>query len=259
MAKSVKAKKKDKFKIFSIFAGIIFILIAVAKFVFNGGYVLATLWYESLLRYVAFDLRTILTLVSNLAGPLLFVGLALVAALILFIKKDSAAVFIPVGLLTYTIFGTIVATVTNIVLSRVVGESFQLIASLVSLSLSVVLAIIVTALLFIAAVTFLKKHRYVLMFILLAAFIIGTLLSLSATILSWGSNVQYYQAVFEYFKGLDLIFIAVRLFVLPVVGLIINCGLCLAVLLAAIGMIGGKKKADIIEGIEEAEITEAKN
>ncbi len=257
MKKSVNVKKKDKLKIFSILAGFVFILIVIAKVVINGGYELASAGFDYLLGYTAWS--SIIIAIVNLASPLLFAFLALLAALILFIKKDSAAVFIPVGLLTYNLFGTFVAPIINIFFSRMVEPGFQLIATFANLAICLVLATIVTVLFFVAAVTFCKKHRYILMFLLFAAFVVGALLSLFGVVLGLISNIQNYLMILEYYDVLGTIFVAIRLFVLPIAGLILNFALCFAVLLAAIGMIsrGNKKKADALEIAEAATIAEA--
>ncbi len=260
MENSLKAKKRDKLRIFSILAGIVFILIALAKVVVNGGYVLATVGYNYYFGYSMWDFTTVTSIISELASPLLFAFLALLAALILFIKKDSAAVFIPVGLLTYTIFSTFISPFIALFFNRLAeGGAFQTVAQLVGLVIFVVLAMIVTVLFFVAAVTFCKKHRYILMFLLFGAFVVGAFANLIWIALSWMSNYEYYLMMFEYFVGLQTVFIAVKLFVMPVAGLIINFVLCLAVLLAAMGMIsrGNKKKDDFSELDEIVESAEA--
>lgn len=233
--------KKDKLKVFSVLAGLLLILAALI----DCGRLIADVLIPIITGGTTGGVLLI-SIIPNFAKTLCFVAPAIVAAIILFIKKDSVAVFIALGLLTCTFFYAVLGFGSTIVfnlLFRFVAIAMSAVVSLVSivnLIISVVCAVIVTAIFCIPAATFLKKRRFILAFIMAGLFILGAVAVAAASavelIASFGVLEFYLSTAF-------FVTIIYQKIVSPILYALPRVLLFVPVILAAIGMIGSCPKS----------------
>ena len=248
--------KKDKLKIFSVLAGILLLLAALI----DGGRLIADVLIPIITGGTA-GVVSLISIIPNFAKTVCFIAPAIVAAIILFIKKDSVAVFVSLGLLTCTFFYAVLGFGSTIVfnlLSRLVGSmAISMVGSLVSivgLILSVICAVIVAAIFCIPAATFLKKRRFILAFVLAGLFLLGAaavaIASVVELIASFGV-LEFYLATSFAATIIYQKIVSPILYALPRVLLFVP------VILAAIGMIGScPKSCAACEESEESEESE---
>ena len=249
------AKTKSKLKIFSVLAGLILLFAGLTELVSGYGYTAISMIVGYM--YYGMSVSSILSLVTNLLGPTFFALLMIVTAIALMVKRDGAFVFITMGLLTYKTLAALMTPVINIIFRTVGiygGEDAMANTSVVFNTISSIVyfigAIAVAVVCFLAATTFLKKKRFVVMLILFVLFLIGALVSTGWQALVIVSNFRSYMIVLEHFTGLETLRLAFTYFIRPIFIATINDTLCLAALFATLGMLPGKKKAQV-------EVTEA--
>ena len=233
--------KKDKLKVFSVLAGLLLILAALI----DCGRLIADVLIPIITGGTTGGVLLI-SIIPNFAKTLCFVAPAIVAAIILFIKKDSVAVFIALGLLTCTFFYAVLGFGSTIVfnlLFRFMAIAMSAVGSLVSivnLIISVVCAVIVTAIFCIPAATFLKNRRFILAFIMAGLFILGAVAVAAACavdlIASFGVLDFYLATPFA-------VSIIYQKIVSPILYALPRVLLFIPVILAAIGMIGSCPKS----------------
>lgn len=246
--------KKDKLKVFSILAGIAFLLLAAAEAV----RAVVKVFVPMLLAILTggFNFANILSNLLTSASSLIFIALAIVAAIIIFVKKNSVASLIPVGLLTYVIFQQIFSFAVNLFTSIVVSllpgaiyvdVAIRLLTLYIPMVGGLICALIFTVIICVAACTFLKKHRFVLMFIITAVFALGCI----------GEVISMFLVVFAFISSIlgsvNIVSILDSIwnsFILPVITIGIHGGLVVATALAAVGMIS--KPAAKVNEIDEA-------
>lgn len=266
--------KRDHFKIFTFVAGFFFVALAVIE-VING---IIDIFAPTILAALAgtgvsfeFSAISIISLLINMVAPLCFAAFAILAAILLIIKKDSVAAFIPMGMLTFVffrnVFSTLMAPIVSTFIARLGAEAiyiyYSYIASLVSLVVGFFCALVLTVVLCIAACTFLKKHRFVLGFILTVVVILG------AVIGTLSSGFSAFLMVFNYlFAGMPMQVVMINFYsmlIAPIILAVKRFALIIPMLLASVGMITlGKKNepeiADETEGeavVEEEQIPES--
>jgi hypothetical protein len=247
--------KKDKLKIFSVLAGILLLLAALI----DCGRLVVDVVFP-VISGGGFSVATLIGIIPNFAKTVCFIAPAIAAAIILFVKKDSVAVFISLGLLSYTFFYAIFgfgSTILFNLLFRFVSIAMSAVGSLVSivnLIISVVCAVIVTAIFCIPAATFLKKRRFILAFILAGLFLVGSVAVAAASavdlIASFGVLDFYLATPFA-------VSIIYQRIVSPILYALPRVLLFVPVILAAIGMIGScPKSCAACEEIEESDESE---
>ena len=239
----IKTKKKDALKFVSIIAGIIFVLLGVLKIlalVLSAG--LEAFGYS----YYGYALGAdyIMQIATRALPVILQVILFFAAALVLFINKNSSLIFIPVGLLTYIVFMPWVSTFASLILHRMYSPEdiannslkINLLLTVINLLLSLAIAAIPTFICFVASCTFLKKLRFIPMFLLLILFVVGVASNILLTGTSLLSIIRNYVVMLEYFKGMETVAIIMSSFVLPLLGLVNNALICITVFLTSVGM-----------------------
>lgn len=247
--------KKDRLKIFSVLAGILLLLAALI----DGGRLIADVLIPIITGGTA-GVVSLISIIPNFAKTVCFIAPAIVAAIILFIKKDSVAVFISLGLLTCTFCYAVLGFGSTIVfnlLFRFVPIQMSAVGSLVSivnLIISVVCAVIVTAIFCIPAATFLKKRRFILAFVLAGLFLLGA----AAVVVASAVDLIASFSVLEFYLATSFAAtIIYQKIVSPILYALPRVLLFVPVILAAIGMIGScPKSCAACEEIEESDESE---
>lgn len=233
----IKIKKKDKLKVFSILAAIILAL-AVGSKIIVGFVDLAVRLIMPLIYGGSLSLSGIVPYLIGGFDEVVICIAAMVAMFLLFTNKNGWAVFAPIGLLTFMGFNSVFYFILDWLLIRLLyaGGIAPILVSVMSQVLSILIAALIAVILCIAATTLLKNRRSVLMFITFAMLLIGCVASFISTALGVVSvwyNISYWLADFAGIITLYVIWIHV---LVPFLGVIIEGAICLATLLAAVGM-----------------------
>ena len=251
--------KKDKFKVFSILAGIAFLIIAAAEAVRAVAKVVVP-FFAVILRGATSWVSAISNLLS-LASPLVFIALAIAAAILILVKKNSVASLIPVALLTYVIFQQFFSYCLSVISSLIasffnfgigIQTTFSMITMFASLVCGLICALIFTVIICVAARTFLKKHRFILMFVITAIFAlgcIGEILSMFLVVFAFISSILADVNVGSIFNSVW------NNLILPIITIGVHCGLMVATGLAAVGMMS-KPEAKAVEAVEPVEVAD---
>lgn len=249
--------KKDKLKIFSVLAGILLLLAALI----DGGRLIADVVVPIITGGTA-GVVSLISIIPNFAKTVCFIAPAIVAAIILFIKKDSVAVFISLGLLTCTFcyavlgFGSTIVfnLLTRLAVSSMAISMVGSLVSIVNLILSVICAVIIAAIFCIPAATFLKKRRFILAFVLAGLFLLGA----AAVVIASAVELIASFGVLEFYLATSFAAtIIYQKIVSPVLYALPRVLLFVPVILAAIGMIGScPKSCAACEESEESEESE---
>ncbi len=235
MKNTVKVKKRDALKPFSIVAGALLVILSLGVVFVSLTEFVVTLFAQIFVYGI--NIYNILSAASTLAPGIVSVLLMLIAALILFINKNSSAIYFPSGLLTYTVFWTWATLIINFIAARFLNALYiQLISPIISLIFSLILVAIPTLLFFVASCTFLKKVKFVPMFIVFALLAVGIVINLAANGLIIITDFYIIMQQLEYFRGVGTVLICYNYFISPLIEIAIEGGVCFAILLAAIGM-----------------------
>ena len=257
----IEVKKRDKLKVFSIIGAIlllVYVALLVCKSFAETGMNLFVNWFY----YGGLSVSELSDYFSGDFVGLSFVLLVIVAALIIFINKNSSAVFIPMGLLTYSLFSIFVGIAVSFFLKTFMGPTgefyfgeFVLEISLNEMSkyltfvISMLCALPVTIFFCVASLTFMKKVKAVLMFLLFGAFAIGLLLSVVLTISNTIIILTSDLPLLNNFMGLSTIIFVYASFISPFIAhgfrLVFLAGLAFA----CIGMCSSPK---VIVSADEA-------
>ena len=239
MENTVKIKKKDALKPCSIIAGALLVLLALWTMLVSPSSVVVeafSAWYYG---YAAF--YVLLNAMFEIVPVIVSVIAMLAAAIILFVNKNSSAIFIPMGLLTYT---------ASIEIIRAIADPFtEFGASLISMIISIPIAAVLALIFFFASSTFLKEKKFILMFIIFGILVLGLLGNVLTTIMLILLGLGNWAFVFEYY-GLITIIKAYQIFIYPMLVFINTVVLGVATLLAAIGMCS-QPKAVVAETVAE--------
>ena len=254
----IKVKKRDTLKFFSIIAGVIFVILSLGSVFVNLAELVVSLLIQFYYGYTI-NIYDILSIISTLIPIIVSALLMLVAALILFINKNSSAFYYPIGLLTYTVFMTWATLITNFIVARFVELLnwqiyIQLISPFISLVISLILVAILTLLFFVASCTFLKKVKFIPMFIIFALLAVGLVINFATVCLVIINNLPEYMHQLEFFRGIETVLIVFERFISPFIEIANSAGICFAVLLAAIGMCSKPKVVATADVIETGEI-----
>lgn len=260
MKNTVKVKKRDALKPFSIVAGVLFVILSLGVVFVNLIELVVSLLTQFYYGYTI-NIYDILSIVSTLTPIIVSVSLMLVAALILFINKNSSAIYFPTGLLTYTVFMTWATLITNFIAVRFLDTLklpvyAQLISTLISLIISLILVAIPTLLFFVASCTFLKKVKFVPMFIIFAVLAVGIVINLAANGLIIITDFYIIMQQLEYFRGVGTVLICYNYFISPLIEIAIEGGVCFAILLAAIGMCSKPKVVASKENVADESVVD---
>ncbi len=261
-----KAIKKDRSKLFSALAGILLLIFAAIEAIkavadFFAPMIIAKL--SGAYYYFSFDPTTVISIVKNCAAPLCFIVFAVLAAILLFARRNSVAPMIPMGMLTFVFFGQalnlVLGTVINTLLSRLMGVGIYSLVSLAismgCLLVSLICALILTVVFCVAACTFMKKRRFILMIILTAVFFIGGLIGTGFSGIS--VVVTFVNLIFTNLPTQYIISSFYNSLISPIVVILLRIGLFIPVGLAALSYIAPRNTADKDSDISET--VEAEN
>ena len=245
--------KKDYFKIFSFVAAVMLLLLAVIELIkgvadFIGPNAIAHL--SGINTNLQFDLTTITSFINCMLAPSCFSVLAVLTAVFLIVKKDSVAVFAGFGMLTFALvhrpISFLLGTVLNTFLSRLLNVSIYsmigTVLSFVYLALSLVCALVLTAVLCVAASTFLKGRRFILGIILAAIFVVGAGVNVIVCVLS--AITMFTNLIFTNLPPIYIILNFYSGIISPILLAVMRICLPLPAIFAAVGMISLKRKND---------------
>lgn len=171
---------KNKFRIFSIIAAVIFFVIALLNsvmLVVNVALPIFT-YGGTILMVIEF---LIYTLGTTLLPELFIIALEIVAAILLLVRPKSKAVFVPLGLLTFTFFLSPLSTVGSFLKNMVfgyMGPDFMAnnavianaVLPLVYLVISLVFAAVLTVIFLVLSK---KVKNFILMIVMAVIYIVG--------------------------------------------------------------------------------------
>ena len=240
--------KRDKLKAFSIIGAILFIvygaLVVCKALVETGIYWLMGWYYSSGVSF--FDLLSYIGL--DFVG-LSYILLIIVAAVIIFINKNSSAVFVPLGLLTYSVFSVFVGILVGYFVATFIGPtgefyigefvlkiSYNALSQYLTFVISVICALPVTIFLCVSSVTFMKKIKAVLIFLLLGAFAIGLVFGVIISVMNVVTILTSNLPQLENFMGLETIVYFYRLCISPFIAHGLKLVFLAGLLLVGIGM-----------------------
>lgn len=286
MENTVKVKKRDALKPFSIVAGVLMILLALS-IVFTNTATFLVQYYATDDSGAAEDSvenseesagnknessvknSDVINVVLSYSGSIITVLLLISAAIILFVNKNVSGIYIPMGLLTYTAISPLLNNVSTVIVNRFLAEmlgpdSFYIggiyvmnIVTAIGTLISLVIAAIPALLFFIASCTFMKKVKAIPMFIIFGALVLGTVGSTLLALIGFLNNILNlpgYSELFMYLYeegGIALVLVKVfQMYISPLLVGVNGIVMCLATLLAAIGMCSKPKlvaTADVIE------------
>ena len=257
MKNTVKVKKRDALKPFSIVAGALLVILLLGVVFVSLTEFVVTL-FAQILVYGGINIYNILSAASTLAPGIVSVLLMLISALILFINKNSSAIYFPSGLLTHTVFMTWATLIINFIVARLLKFPIyiQLISPIISLIVSLILVVLPTILFFIASCTFLKKAKFVPMFIVFAVLAVGVVINLAANGLIIITDLGIIMQQLEYFRGVGTVLICYNYFISPLIEIAIEGGVCFAILLAAIGMCSKPKVVASKENVADESVVD---
>lgn len=242
--------KKDKLKIFSIFAGISILILAVVEVIkmaadFIAPVIIAKL--SGVEYYFGSDVATLISLLDGCLVPICFIAFAVAAAILLFTNKNSVVSLIPMGMLTFVFFQIPLKLVLDTVIAFLMPGAMlslaNLFVSVICLVLSLICAAIFTAIVCIAGCTFLKKRRFILMLILAIFYIVGGIIS--AVVSGGSAAITFVNLIFTNLPAQNIITKFYASLISPIIVAIMRICLPIPAILATVGMIS--KPADAAE------------
>ena len=300
MENTVKVKKKDVLKPFSIVAGVLMILLALSIVFVNTATFLVQYYSIEDSAESSAEISTessaensndkaeeskikkedIINLVLKNFSAIVSIVLLTSAAVILFVNKNVSGIYIPMGLLTFTAISPLLNSVSQTIVNLLFGNfrgtnafwvggiSGWYIVSAVVVLISLAIVAVPTIFFFIASCTFMKKVKAIPMFIIFGVLVLGSLVTTALALLSLlGSvlNTIAYMEIITILLGQGRIgSVLVQLFswyVSPLLAVANSVVMCLAALLAAIGMCSKPKvvvaaDAETVENAEPAQNAE---
>ena len=299
MENTVKVKKRDALKPFSIVAGVLMIFLAISIIFSNTATFLVRYYASDDPNTVAAEesvesseapaenkkesaVKTsdIINIVLSHLGSMITALLLIAAAVILFVNKNVSGIYIPMGLLTYTAIAPLLNNVSNIIVNYFLAQklgpnSFWVgdiyvpyIVLAISILISLAIVLVPTVFFFVASCTFLKKVKFIPMFIIFGILVLGTLGSTLLVLLGLISNIINIPYLLDVFMSLyeqgGIALVGVQVYEMYISPLFVGVNgtvMCLAVLFAAIGMCSKPKeiapKVVYGETSAEPEVSEA--
>ena len=243
-------------KVFSIIAALILGLAAILEAASSGEelvYMVSSWGRVPESEYQAL----VANLLIRIAAPMVMSALMIISALVLTLDRKGPFVFIPMGLLTYTVLAsaaTVLADVVAILPFNAMGErflsyhmAFYMMSEVLIIAVCLPIAIIVTAFLFVAAATFCKKCRFVPMIILTAILGCGFVANAVVAVLGMLARMDHYETYITFIRSAIVPLVTINYFISPALRTLVVGLLFVASLFAIFGVLSAKKKPDVVE------------
>ena len=248
-------------KVFSIIAALILGLAAILEAAISGEelvYMVSSWGMVPESEYQAL----VANLLIRIAAPMVMSALMIISALVLTLDRKGPFVFIPMGLLTYTVLASAATVLIDVVrlIFGAMGERFfsyhlpyHMLSEVLIIAVCLPIAIIVTAFLFVAAATFCKKCRFVPMIILTAILGGGFVANAVVAVLGMLARMDHYETYITFIRSATVPLMTINYFISPALRTLVVGLLFVASLFAIFGVLSAKKKPDVVENRADTE------
>ena len=208
------------------------------------------------------DVLSIINLASRIILPLISALIMAAAAVLLLVNRKGVLSFIPMGLLTYMAFSYPISLVINLFTNRF-GENvlvlLSYLGSIPSYIVSMAIATVFAAVIFVLAATLFKKLRPIPMALISVILGVGFVVRAVLMLLTWISSMPLYEYIFSgYVEKLQAYYVLSSI-VSDISGSVTYLMIFAASIFAIVAVITYKKKvavesavsSDVIEAVAE--------